>query len=134
VTERYLGSWTVARSIVDDDGATPLACTGTATLHASDGMIVYDEAVSYELAGKLIRATRSYRFASANDTIVATFSDGSPFFTLRLDADGNGRAHHRCGDDRYDLTLTLREPDAWQMRWDVSGTKRLHIISRYART
>lgn len=109
-------------------------CAGSATLRSNDGAIVYDEAVTYELAGKRIRATRTYRFASADGTIVATFSDGSPFFTVRLDAAGLGHAHHLCGDDRYDLTLTLREPNDWHTRWNVSGTKRLHIISDYSRS
>jgi hypothetical protein len=134
MTERYIGSWSIARSIADDETETIIDCTGRATLYAHDGALAYDEAVAYELAGKPIRATRAYRFASAGGAIVATFSDGRPFFALALDADGVGRAHHRCGADRYDLTVTLREPDRWQTRWDVSGTTRLRIVSRYSRT
>jgi hypothetical protein len=133
MTERYVGSWAIARSIVDDDRAAAIACTGSATLRRHDGAVVYEEAVSYELAHKRIHATQTYRFTACNGAIVAAFSDGAPFFSLRLDSDGIGRALHQCGDDRYALTLNLREPDTWETRWDVSGAKRLHIISRYTR-
>jgi hypothetical protein len=99
-----------------------------------DGATIhYDEAVSYELSGKLIRATRAYRIAAANGAIVATFNDGAPFFTLRLDAAGVGRAHHLCGGDRYDLLVTLRDPDDWDTHWTVAGTKRMRIATHYAR-
>jgi hypothetical protein len=133
ITERYLGTWSIARSIFDRDRLTTIACAGSATLRVNDGAIDYDEAVSYELSGKLIRATRAYRFASADGAIVATFNDGAPFFTLRLDAAGVGRAHHLCGDDRYDLTLTLRDTDDWYTLWTVAGTKRIRIATHYAR-
>jgi hypothetical protein len=89
-----------------------------------DGL-AYDEAVSFRTDGKLIRATL------AEGAIVATFGDGSPFFSTRLDANGAGSASHRCGDDLYELTLTLRVPNVWTTVWDVSGTKSLRITTRY---
>jgi hypothetical protein len=95
-----------------------------------DGL-AYDEAVSFRTDGKLIRATRAYRYSVAEGAIVATFGDGSPFFSTRLDANGAGSASHRCGDDLYELTLTLRVPNVWTTVWDVSGTKSLRITTRY---
>jgi hypothetical protein len=134
MTEAYLGGWSIARSIVDFDRTDAIDCTGEATLQALDRSIVYAERVRFELANKLIHATRSYHFTTSDGAIVATFSDGAPFFTLRLDAGGIGRAFHQCGGDRYALTLELREPDRWQTCWDVSGTKRLRITSAYRRS
>ena len=95
-----------------------------------DGL-AYDEAVSFYAGGKLIRATRAYRYSLAAGTIVATFDDGSPFFAIRLDESGAGSASHRCGEDLYELTLTLRAPNIWATVWDVSGTKRLRITTHY---
>ena len=59
------------------------------------------------------------------------FADGTPFFSIRLDAYGVGTASHRCGDDLYELTLTLRAPNTWATIWSVSGTKRLCITTHY---
>jgi hypothetical protein len=110
---------------------TEIVCAGSARLRREREALAYDEAVSFWIEGKRIAATRAYRFSSAGSAIVAMFSDGAPFFTLRLDADGLGSASHRCGDDFYDLTLTLRAPNVWQTVWRVSGSKRLRITTDY---
>jgi hypothetical protein len=134
ITVQYAGTWTIARSILECERSTEIICTGSAELcPRDDGVIVYDEAVSFRLAGKLIHATRAYRFTSSNGAIVATFNDGTPFFNTRLTADGIGTAIHYCRDDIYALTLTLREVTAWQTQWDISGTRRLRIITHYTR-
>lgn len=133
MTEAFAGAWMLARCILDEDRPTVLTCAGSATLRLAGGAMVYDEAVSFRLADNLMRATRAYRFATADGAIVATFADGSPFFSLRLDAAGIGYAIHDCGDDRYTLWLTLREPAVWRTRWTVTGTKRLSITTDYTR-
>lgn len=130
--ERYSGRWSLARSIADLDAASAIACTGTATLLPSGGALAYAEAVSYRLGARVMRATRDYRFAcEADGTVVATFSDGAPFFRLRLDANGHGSAVHDCGDDRYALELDASQADRWATSWVVTGTKRLHITTHY---
>jgi hypothetical protein len=133
MTADYIGAWTLTRSITDNDQGSAIACTGSATLGLPNPTIGYTEAVSFRLAGKPLRATRSYRFAFDNGAIVATFDDGLPFFTLRLMADGTGKALHPCGADLYALTLTLRGHATWQTRWDVTGTKHLTIVTEYTR-
>ena len=96
-------------------------------------MLAYDEVVSFQARGKLIRATRAYRYLLDEGAIVASFDDGRPFFSTRLDSNGAGYASHRCGDDLYELTLTLRAPSIWTTVWDVSGTKRFRITTHYER-
>jgi hypothetical protein len=134
MTAEYAGRWALARSIVGPGaGPTMITCAGSATLRLHAGTIAYDEAVSFRLAKKLVRATRAYVFAASGGVIIARFTDGRPFFTLRLNADGIGTAVHQCGDDRYTLTLFLCDPAVWETRWDVSGTKQLSINTRYTR-
>jgi hypothetical protein len=134
VTRRQIGHWAIVRSIFDLDCGSEISCIGFADLRPDDTALVYDETVSFRLAGKLIRASRAYRFGEHDGAIVAMFSDGSPFFTLRLNDAGVGSATHQCGDDLYALTLTVREPESWQTQWDVSGTKSLRIVTRYTST
>jgi hypothetical protein len=43
MTERYAGSWALARAIVDEDGPSRLPCTGSATLRLNGAAITYDE-------------------------------------------------------------------------------------------
>jgi hypothetical protein len=131
--DRYRGAWIVRRSIVDHGQGSEILCTGAARLSTEGDALRYDEAVAFALAGKLIHATRAYRFVFSGGAIAATFSDGAPFFSLRLNARGIGTAIHHCGADIYALTLTVREASAWQTRWDVSGTKRLCIVTKYTR-
>ena len=135
MTESFIGDWSLTRTIIDHERATTIACSGTARLRR-DGYasaLAYDEAVSFSIAGKLIRATRVYRFFSAGKNIAATFEDGAPFFALDLSEDGSGTAPHPCGADLYTLTLKLRAPQTWGTRWEVTGTKRLTIATRYER-
>jgi hypothetical protein len=134
VTAAYAGDWTLTRTIADLDADALLACTGSATLRDTAGELRYDERVAYRLGEKTIRATRSYRFRSNGPAIVAAFADGAPFFELELSAAGTGWATHACGADAYALTLTLAEPNAWETCWDVTGTKRLRIATRYVRS
>ena len=134
MTERYAGEWVLVRSIFDAATGREIACRGSATLQRQAACLRYDERVTLRLGAKLLRATRAYRFMTADGTIRATFDDGSPFFTLALDAAGTGTALHICGADRYVLTLTLREPDQWTTRWDVSGEKQQRIVTHYRRT
>ena len=123
----------LVRSIVDLDNQTRIVADGSAALRPDGDALAYDEAVVFHAGGKLIRATRAYRYSRAQGSIVATFADGSPFFSTRLDANGAGSASHRCGDDLYELTLTLRAPNIWTTIWDVSGTKWLRITTQYRR-
>ncbi len=110
-----------------------IAAHGSATLRRDGDELGYNEAVSFHAGGKVIRATRAYRYSLFQGAIVATFGNGSPFFSTRLDSEGIGTASHRCGDDLYELTLTLRAPDTWSTVWDVSGTKSLQITTHYGR-
>jgi hypothetical protein len=133
MTSRYLGEWRLERSILDRGRDSALACHGVASLTRRDDSIVYEETVAYELDGKPIRATRTFNLSAFGGRIVATFSDGKPFFELQPDRWGEGAATHVCGADRYHLRLTLREPTSWATIWDVSGTKALRISTVYRR-
>jgi hypothetical protein len=131
MTAAFAGTWLIERSIIDDETGKRIDCTGVARLRPSEAALAYDEDVSFELDGKRIRATRAYRFTSGDNMVVATFTDGAPFFALALDATGCGMATHRCGEDLYTLSLRLRDSSSWETRWNVTGTKRLRIITRY---
>lgn len=133
MTEAFIGSWAVERSILDFACSTRIVCRGDAHLQRAGAGLAYDEAVSFRASGKLIHATRAYRYEWERGAIVATFENGAPFFSLELGADGIGRAVHLCGDDLYSLKLTLRAPQTWETRWQVSGTKRLQIATVYER-
>ena len=130
MTNSFVGEWIVTRSITDLQRSTTIACSGSATLRRDGAELAYDEVVSFYADGKLIRGTRAYRYSVVRGEIVAMFDDGSPFFSLRLNAHGEGSASHRCGEDLYELALCLR-PDAWTTVWEVSGTKRLRITTDY---
>ena len=133
MTDPFVGAWSIARSIADLGRSTTIECSGSAALRRVGEGLRYDEAVTFMTEGRLIRATRAYRYSFAQGAIVATFADGTPFFSTYLDALGVGTATHRCGDDLYELTLTLRAPQTWTTIWSVGGTKRLRIMTRYER-
>jgi hypothetical protein len=128
-----LGTWRLERSIVDRTTHSVIDCRGVATFTRDHLGIAYEETVWYTLSGKNLRATRAYHLTAVGDRIVATFTDGRPFFAVTPDPRGAGRAEHLCGDDRYRLRLSLRDAVAWSTIWDVTGTKALRITTRYRR-
>lgn len=128
---RYAGHWQLVRSIADGSAVTP--CRGEATLRPHDDWLRYDETVSFRLGERTIRATRAYYYRCEGDMLIATFADRRPFFRVPILGDGSAVAMHPCGDDLYRGTFTFA-PDGWRTRWDVSGTKALHIMTRYVRS
>ena len=132
MTPAHAGSWNIERTIFNADDKSEIRCTGSACLQQSGVTMVYDEAVWFRLGDKPIHATRRYRFVSDAQTIVASFGEGAPFFSLRLDPAGTGHAVHYCGDDIYTLNLTLGS-DRWHTDWVIRGTKYLRIVTCYYR-
>ena len=130
--QRYLGDWTVARQIIDAANSTTIACAGRATLTASGDRVRYDEAVTFVLGGRLIRASRTYFYHTRHGTLSATFADGRPFLSATLKDDGSATVLHYCGPDVYTGTIAFREAD-WQTHWNVSGSKTLRITTLYTR-
>lgn len=111
-----------------------IVAEGSASLTPDGSGRCFDEALSYEFDGKRIAATRRYHYYDGPaGALVATFADGSPFFTALVGADGTGHAIHHCGDDRYDLAFSLGPDDRWMTAWRVTGTKRLSIVSVFSR-
>jgi hypothetical protein len=127
---RYAGRWHLVRSITDESAVTP--CRGEATLRPQDDWLRYDEAVTYRLGDRTVRATRAYYYRREGEMLVATFDDRRPFFRVRIVGDGTAVATHPCGDDLYRGTFTFT-PDGWRTQWDVSGTKALRITTEYLR-
>ena len=124
-----LGTWSVRRSIDDHRSGICGSFAGTAALveaqpgHSSVG----PEGAHYREVGELHfgthrgSASRTLEFARLPDaSVMMYFSDGPPFVDLDLRT-GAWRSIHRCGDDRYEISTTVRSYNVVQEYWRVRG-------------
>lgn len=111
--------------------------TGAVTVWEAGGALVVSEAGVWGPDGaRPMRWRAETRWRLDGDGLgVEHVRQGTPA-TATLDRDAVGRwaarAPHRCGPDRYDVTLEL-EPDAVVVTWTVSGPcKADRVRTRYA--
>jgi len=128
------GGWRLARRFDDRRIGQLGRMTGSAEFSGPLPDLLYREAGGLQFGDFAGAATRVYRYRFPRpDRAEVLFEDGRFFHDLDL-ADGVWRAEHACGDDRYRGTFRTAGPDAWAVRWQVSGPRKdLVIVTRYRR-
>ncbi len=70
---------------------------------------------------------RRQRYRCERDRVAVHFDDGALLCALVF-YEGIARAQHRCGDDRYRLTLEWLAETAFLTRWQVTGPRKDGVI------
>jgi hypothetical protein len=79
-------------------------------------------------------ASRELRIVPATPGWEVCFADGRPFHALDLDGGEACTMEHPCGEDRYTGEFSVRGPDAFDVRWRVSGPRKAQeLTGRYVR-
>jgi hypothetical protein len=131
--DAYLpGTWAVERRMHDAElGAGEY--TGTATFAPAKVGLAWTERGRLRLGGYDGPATRTLRIVPEDGGWAVRFTDGRLFHPLELVPAGS-RVSHPCGEDRYDGEYTVLGPDAFDVRWRVTGPRKdQRIESRYLR-
>jgi hypothetical protein len=127
-----LGTWTVARTLHDaelGDGRFD----GEARFTRDGDGVAWRESGRMRLGRYDGPAARELRIVRAGSGWEVRFADGRPFHALDLDG-GSCALEHPCGEDRYTGEFTVRGPDAFDVRWEVSGPRKAQALTgRYVR-
>jgi hypothetical protein len=124
-----IGTWTIERSIVDNQSGTSGTFEGTAAFvalplagHAESGTRVrYDEWGRLHFGTHTGAARRCFDYVRGNGTeVMISFPDGRPFVTLDLTR-GLWRSTHRCGEDLHEIVTGVRSEAVIEERWRVRG-------------
>ncbi len=127
-----LGTWQLERAIVDHRAGSSGAFVGEANLvdGRGAGSSGPPERARYEEAGQLRigayrgPARRSLVYVRLdNGSVLLCFSDGRPFIDLDLST-GACRRLHGCGEDRYEIEVSVRSGDVIEERWRVRGPQK----------
>jgi Family of unknown function (DUF6314) len=126
------GTWSVERDVRDAAlGAGRF--TGTAAFTACDGGLAWEERGRLRLGAYDGPARRELAVRAEDGGWMVRFADGRPFHPLELRPAG-WPVIHPCGADAYAGEYTVLGPDAFDVRWRVSGpAKDQRIESRYRR-
>ena len=122
-----LGRWSVHRSLVHRDGQAGTfvgtgAFTAVAGVDESARRARYQEAGSLrfgELSGQATRRL-DYVAGTRGGPVAVLFGDGRLFIEVDLTA-GSSTAHHRCGEDDYEITIRVLSAGVVEERWRVRG-------------
>ena len=130
-----LGTWEVTRSLHDaelGDGRFE----GCATFSPDGEQIAWQETGRMRLGSYDGPARRELRIVPAANGWEVRFADGRPFHALELGGAGQRCVlEHPCGEDRYSGEFSLDGPDAFEIRWRVSGPRKAQALrGRYVRT
>ena len=133
-----LGRWDLERTFEDDRAEASGTFTGTATVAVpvTGGPARWDERGTVRLGPHDGGAERHLLLvARPGSPVDVRFADGRPYVDLDL-ASGSWHAVHLCGDDRYEITTTVRSVDEMEERWEVTGPSksyRARTVLRRAR-
>jgi hypothetical protein len=127
-----LGDWEVDRELVDARlGSGRFA--GRATFSRDGAELTWMEAGRMCVGRYAGPARRELRIVPAQEGWEVRFADGRPFHRLDLST-GACRMRHRCGADVYDGELEMLGPDAFALRWSVTGPEKAQRLdARYVR-
>lgn len=126
--ELLAGSWSVHRSLYDRLSGAEGSFVGTATfvpLQVASGRAAtrlgYSERGTLHFGGYVGRACRALEYSDLGGGRVAVdFADGKPFLELDLSS-GRCRALHLCGEDVYEILISVRSRDFVLETWSVEG-------------
>jgi hypothetical protein len=129
-----LGRWDVTRTLHDADlGAGRF--DGHATFAPAGDEIAWQETGRMRLGSYDGPARRELRIVPAERGWEVRFADGRPFHALDLDGASACALEHPCGEDRYTGEFSLDGPDAFEIRWRVTGPRKAQALTgRYVRT
>jgi hypothetical protein len=117
------GRWTVHRRLVDLRSGCEGDFAGTASFEPEADRLQWAEAGRLRFGGHEGPAVRRLSIARGPDGWMVEFDDGRPFHPLDL-ATGACTVEHRCGDDLYAGEYRLLGPDAFDVRWRVTGPRK----------
>lgn len=129
-----LGTWEVTRALRDADLGEG-RFDGIAAFTAAGVGIAWQEAGRMRLGRYDGPASRELRIVPAARGWEVRFADGRPFHALDLDGADACALEHPCGEDRYTGEFSVGGPDAFEIRWRVSGPRKAQALTgRYVRT
>ena len=123
-----LGRWELERAFEDDRAGGDGIFSGTATVAvpAGSGHARWDERGTVHVGTLDGDAERHLLLVDRPGSLVEVlFADGRPYVDLDL-ASGSWHAVHLCGDDRYEITTTVRTDDELEERWAVTGPSKAY--------
>ncbi len=127
---RYLVQpWCFQRQIVHRDTGQVANMHGTVSWQAPaqpDALTTlrYCEMGVIQMAHYTGKASQTYRYAFASDSISEVyFSDGRFFYTLDLTT-GHCEIRHVCGEDIYDGVFEAVSETTYQQTWRVMGPRK----------
>lgn len=132
----FHGAWALERRIQDAHGVMSGYLRGAARFtprEADRCALQLDESGRYETEQGAFEARQRYvwRF-SPEGPIDLWFADGRFFCRLDFDA-GRAAATHLCGEDRYQGAAEILGPDAWRLRWRVTGPRKDYVSTSWCR-
>ena len=125
----FAGNWTVARTIVPDEGAHA-QFDGTAVWQPQDADLLYTETGTLRIAGAApMQAERRYVWTA---DLHVFFDDGRFFHSV---PPSGGATEHWCDPDHYKVVYDFSEWPAFQTRWRVDGPRKAYeMVTRYRRS
>jgi hypothetical protein len=139
-----LGSWTVARTLLDRSTGIRGSFTGVVRFtETPDGGLRFREegtvawaSVPGAPAGTPFSgpASREYllRPTESPDTMDMSFPDGRPFHRMGFGPQSH-RDQHWCDPDSYRVQYTWTGPDEFSYQWDVTGPAKDQLLTSVLR-
>lgn len=125
--ERFIGTYSVARTIHDRRGGQSASFNGQAVIEAIQGVqggAHYSEKGALQIgAGPAFAAERQYLWRMAGARIAVDFADGRAFHDFDPVAGGQA-TEHLCGEDMYRGGYDFSEWTCWSVTWDVTGPRK----------
>jgi len=132
------GHWRIARRIDDQSRDKTGEMSGSASFRDDGPDLIYAETGRLTLGAHTGDAVQSYRYAfpepgRAPGRAEVRFMDGRDFHHLDLGS-GFCEVTHLCGEDVYAGRIEARGPDAWRVRWEITGPrKKMNIETDFSR-
>jgi Family of unknown function (DUF6314) len=124
-----IGDWNVDRRISDASSGRGGLFLGTASFELHGRAVRYAEHGELNFGAHRGPASRTLTYSGRDDGAAdVRFADGREFFRLDLSS-GRCQAEHRCGADRYQVTVTRLSKDSFTETWQVTGPAKDYVMT-----
>lgn len=134
--DRFAGSWSVDRAVVDSRAGLEGHLTGTAQFEPTgDGALAYVESGVLTFGGHVTPAGRRLLLRGAGGRSVdVLFGDGRFFYRFDL-VDDHWAGEHPCAEDAYTVTGRFLDADRFEEVWHALGpSKDYRLTTVYRRS
>ena len=124
-----VGRWRISRRIIGENARFK----GEAVIAPHNGVLRYAENGILKQADTTNEAYRNYIYDVDGDTLRISHPDGAQFIVLSFE-NGQARASHQCGQDRYDAFFRFESDGRLTMVYDVRGPRKaFRVVSVFKR-